>query len=725
MSGLDTDRGSKFITTEPIGDAEADKQKVWEATKSAFAERNCIGYWRYPIFAKVGEMHKEPDILIADRELSLVAIEVISATIDQIVEVNEHLWRFQNFDTLEANPYQHAEHQLRALIGCCDREPTLWRKITGRALVALPLITQEQWQQRGFDQHPGCLPRIFQDQLGKVGVLDRIQQSAPVVPGEDLDEEQWKLLLAVMSGTSVLRKPTRSLISTNGKSRASIVVACAQQLYDLDLQQEHVGKEIPPGFQRLRGIAGSGKTVLLCQKAAHMHLKHPDWDIALVFFSRTLYDQIIGLVDRWLRRFSHGDIHYDPKNNKKLRVLHAWGGKDQSGLYGTVCHAHGVNPKGVRDTSQRQPNRGLAELCKHLSEEIEIKPIFDAILIDEGQDLLAEDELKYQDKQAIYWMAYQALRPVDPEQPEQRRLIWAYDEAQSLDNLKIPTTKELFGEELSGLLSQGTQYNGGIKKSEVMRRCYRTPGAILTAAHAIGMGLLRPEGTIAGISRKQDWEKIGYQVTGKFIPGQQITIHRPPENSPNPVPELWGAPVLEFETYASRQEEMSALADKIWHNLGQDDLKPSRDILVIILGPTYEAIELENQVAGFLMEQGIDIYIPTALELNELKPQYPNYDPDRLWMEGGVTVSRVSRAKGNEADMVYVVGCDRVARNESDVHLRNQLFVALTRARGWVSLSGVGNYPLYEEIRRVIESGDTFTFTYKRPLKRDIDEGED
>jgi superfamily I DNA and RNA helicase len=94
-------------------------------------------------------------------------------------------------------------------------------------------------------------------------------------------------------------------------------------------------------------------------------------------------------------------------------------------------------------------------------------------------------------------------------------------------------------------------------------------------------------------------------------------------------------------------------------------------------------------------------------------------------MEGGVTVSRVPRAKGNEADMVYVVGFDNVARNESDVSLRNQLFVALTRTRGWATLSGVGNYPMYEEMQRVIQSGDTFTFTYKRPLKRDIAEGEE
>lgn len=42
--------------------------------------------------------------------------------------------------------------------------------------------------------------------------------------------------------------------------------------------------------------------------------------------------------------------------------------------------------------------------------------------------------------------------------------------------------------------------------------------------------------------------------------------------------------------------------------------------------------------------------------------------------------------------MVYLVGLDNIAKNESDLKLRNQLFVALTRSRGWVSLSGIGDY---------------------------------
>lgn len=63
--------------------------------------------------------------------------------------------------------------------------------------------------------------------------------------------------------------------------------------------------------------------------------------------------------------------------------------------------------------------------------------------------------------------------------------------------------------------------------------------------------------------------------------------------------------------------------------------------------------------------------------------------------------------------MVYIVGLDHIAENESDPKLRNQLFVALTRSRGWVNMSGIGDYPFYEEVRKVMEQKDTFIFTIK------------
>ncbi len=708
------DSTQKFIATEPVGrSGEKSEEKVWEAVKETFNLRECIAYWQYPIFSRTGESRKEPDILIVDRELGIIVIEVKSITINQILSVNGHQWELKDFYTTHISPYKQAENQLYSILGYCDREEIIRRQVQGKAIVALPSITKAQWQSSGFDRLPNCPPIIFKDQLGKSSLLKGIEQTSPVTPGQTLNHEQWEVLLAVVGGTSVLRKPPRELEPSvkSTQTRSGVLNILRERLYELDAQQVHIGISIPPGAQRIRGIAGSGKTVLLCQKAAHMHLKHPDWDIALVFFTRSLYGQIEGLVDKWMRRFSCGELGY--KDNEqvksKLRILHAWGANQRPGFYRTLCEAHNLRPLIVRDTDYKKPNEGLADICKRLllNDDVQkIKPMFDAVLIDEGQDLVVDaEELKYENNQVIYWLAYQSLRGCDPKHPEQRRLIWAYDEAQSLDALKIPSAPQLFASnpELKRLVTG--IHKGGIKKSEVMHRCYRTPGVILTTAHAIGMGLMRTEGMLQGLTDANNWRAIGYKVEGDFRKkNSTIKLYRPLNNSPNPTPDLWSEDVIKFQTYNSRQQELTALANNIKYNIQKDGLMPSREILVIVLGSAKEAMDLENHIGGFLMEQGVNIFIASAKGLNQLNPKYPNSNPDSFWYPGGVTISRIHRAKGNEADMVYVVGLDHIAKNESDIQLRNQLFVALTRSRGWVTISGVGNYPMYQEMQQVIKN---------------------
>ena len=68
--------------------------------------------------------------------------------------------------------------------------------------------------------------------------------------------------------------------------------------------------------------------------------------------------------------------------------------------------------------------------------------------------------------------------------------------------------------------------------------------------------------------------------------------------------------------------------------------------------------------------------------------------------------------------MVYVVGLDQVAAREDHIPLRNQLFVRISRSRGWVRLSGAGmRGPRADEIRRVLATGDTLRFTYRSPRR--------
>ena len=710
---------SVFIATEPLGLAgEAGEQRVWEALTQAFASRPCVGYWRYPIFSTQGDFRKEPDILIFDLEGGVIVIEVKSFKIEQIEGISGHLWQYKQYFSETGNPYQQAERQLFALLKYSDREPQLQGQVLGRALIALPYISRQQWQEKGFDRLPTSPPILFAEDLKTPEKLSfKILDIPPLKPGNSLSQKQWELLLAVVGGTALYRQPKYPVYSRD-RTRGHILHQMRDRILQLDIHQDRIAKQIPPGPQRIRGVAGSGKTIILCQKAAHIHLKYPHWQIALVFFSRSLYPTITTQIDLWLRHFSQNQIGYDPKN-PNLRVLHAWGAKQQPGFYSLMCHETGVSRLVANQTQSKQPNESLAEACIDLLNQAAIPQIFDAILIDEGQDLVV-DNYKYEGKQPFYWLAYQALRPADPAHPSQRRLIWAYDEAQSLQSLTIPSARELFGDDLGHLVSG--QYRNGIPKTEILSRCYRTPHAILTTAHAIALGLLRPHRILTGMTHSEEWQAWGYKTTpeGQFFPNQTITIQRPSSHSPNPIPELWGQDYIQFKVLPSRQQELSELAQNLIHNLRYDGLRPSQQILVIVLGSHYEAKKLETQVANFLIQQGLEIYIPGTADYNLLQIDKTNYHPNQFWCEGAITISRIHRAKGHEADLVYLVGLDLIAQAESNLHLRNQLLVGLTRARGWVQISGINAYPLYAELRQVLHHRDTFTFRYQNPPQREI-----
>jgi superfamily I DNA and RNA helicase len=708
---------NKFISTELFDSkGEAGEKLVWDGLKRGFKSRECVAYWRYPIFSQ-NKFRKEPDILIADYQLGLIVIEVKAIAIEQLVNIQGHRWQYQNFYTDSGNPYQQAERQLFALLEYSDREPLLRRQVSARAMVALPYITQVQWQEQGWANLPNSPPILWQEQLiSPDAIVQAIAQTHPLVIGADLTSTQWELLLAVLGGTAIYTPEHQQLNCSSlntGLNRRKIIQQVRSRLNQLDLQQEAIAKQIPPGMQRIRGVAGSGKTVALCQKAALMAVKYPQWQIALVFFSRSLYDSITQQVDRWIRYFTQDRMSYDPENSG-LKILHAWGSKQQPGFYGTICKAAGNIPLSVPFTLSSQPNEALAEACLQLLENRIIPQIYDAVLIDEAQDLMA-DLWHYQHKQPFYWLVYQSLRPVNPISPQQRRLIWAYDELQSLGSLKLPEPVELFGEELGHLVTG--QYNQQINKTEIISRSYRTPPQIIMVAQAIALGLRRKNGLLTGSIYPEEWAALGYKVTGDWQSGSQITLTKE-ANSPNIMSELWQGEMICFERFASRQQELTVLAQKLQQNITDEQLQSDREILIIVLGSAYEANTLLKHTATFLINQGIKIYLPSQRTYNCIDPTEQD-NPNQFWYPGAITLSTIHRAKGQEADLVYLVGLDRIAESDN-ISLRHQLFTALTRTRAWVNISGVGDYALYQELTELIKNDNCLTFTVTSLPQREL-----
>ncbi|MCL4825486.1 MAG: hypothetical protein KJZ57_14850, partial [Anaerolineales bacterium] len=62
-------------------------------------------------------------------------------------------------------------------------------------------------------------------------------------------------------------------------SKGAILRSIEKEIANLDRWQKSAAIETPEGLQRIRGLAGSGKTVVLALKAAYLHTQHPDWQI--------------------------------------------------------------------------------------------------------------------------------------------------------------------------------------------------------------------------------------------------------------------------------------------------------------------------------------------------------------------------------------------------------------------------------------------------------------
>ena len=96
-------------------------------------------------------------------------------------------------------------------------------------------------------------------------------------------------LNAAIQRVSTLRPPKRRDNVTRPNSRGAILKKIEREIANLDQWQNRGAIEYANGPQRIRGLAGSGKTVVLALKAAYLHARHPEWTIAVTFQSRSLY----------------------------------------------------------------------------------------------------------------------------------------------------------------------------------------------------------------------------------------------------------------------------------------------------------------------------------------------------------------------------------------------------------------------------------------------------
>lgn len=495
--------------------------------------------------------------------------------------------------------------------------------------------------------------------------------------------------LSALENVSGIRSAKSHRVVESATSRGAKLVALEKSIETLDDEQNRAVIETVEGIQRIRGLAGSGKTIVLALKAAYLHAQHPDWRIAVTFYTRSLKDMYRRHIERF--HFRHAN---EPPDWESVRVVNTWGGgwDDQAGLYYEYCDAIGVQPLNFGEASKRFCRSELfAGACKEALSHGRSAPIYDAILVDEAQDSPPE----------FLRLCWSFLK-------EPRRLVYAYDELQNLERESLPPPERIFGQGPDG---QPRVVLGGDSQDIVLKKCYRNSGPVLTAAHALGFGVYRkaPEGKATGLVQMFDnqelWEEVGYKVMGgRLGDGNEVTLVRTADTSPTFLADHSPrSDLIEFKAFDTPADQAQWLADEIQKNIHTDELRPS-DIMVVHPEPL-TARKAVAQARALLFESRIDTYLAGV-----------DRGGDVFWpREEAVVFSSVHRAKGNEAAMVYVVDAHECQSGGFNLAgYRNRLFAAITRSKAWVRVAGVGPrmHELSSEFNRVVGNGFALTFRY-------------
>jgi superfamily I DNA and RNA helicase len=513
----------------------------------------------------------------------------------------------------------------------------------------------------------------------------------------DGNDELYRKTLSAVENLSAIRKSRTKREVVHEDSRGAKLKELENSIATLDYGQGRAVIETVEGVQRIRGLAGSGKTIVLALKAAYLHTQHSDWRIAVTFNTRSLKGQFRRLIYNFCIEQSGEEPDW-----AKVRIVNAWGapgGEERDGIYYEYCRVTGQDYFDFQRASNHfidSREKIFSAVCKEALKVPASNPdseCYDVILVDEAQDF----------DSSFLRLCYAMLR-----QP--KRLVYAYDELQNLTDMSLPPPEEIFGKDAHGtpVVSLGDSSNRDV----ILQKCYRNSRPVLVTAHALGFGIEReqPQGAQTGLVQMFEhptlWEAIGYRVrSGRLAKGHPVILERTDETSPSFLERHSLIDDLVcFKCFRDEKEQNEWLIDQIRQNVEKDELLCD-DIIVIHTVPETARKRL-GPIGKALFERGIRSHIAGV-----------DTSADVFFKTGtsSITLTGIYRAKGNEAGMVYIIDAqDCAGFGIGLATLRNRLFTAITRSKAWVRILGYGDgmVRLMNEFENLKNDDFRLSFTY-------------
>lgn len=633
-----------LVTTERIHTDPTGRQFIEYIEKNAghLGLDSAALYYDFPTYADYETVIHKPDALLASSRHGVLAIRLLTGSESgltsggTLVSADESLGQFCSI-----------------LIGRLLKSRTLRRDRSSLLFPVTPVLFISSSQPiAGLEVESEAVTSL----AGFKGLLERLAD-------KEITQDSFAEMRSVIEGAKALTRPQKRVIEDPSTQKPAAALANLEaEIANFDQGQRRAALVSVNGPQRIRGLAGSGKTVILAMKAAHLHLTKPDARILVTFFTRSLRTSIKSLITRFFRHYKDEDPNWD-----QIHIRHGWGGGRTEGVYADACRRHLVPPLSFGTAQQRAGfDDPFDYACRDLLKKVHVEAYYDHVLIDEGQDFPGG--------------FYELCHALTKGGRDEKSIVWAYDELQNILNVKIRAPEQLFGVDADGqprvsLERSARNLPPGATNDTVLSKCYRNQREVLVTAHALGFGIY---GGIAQLlESKEHWEDVGYTVeSGELKVGEIVNIIRPAENSPISIDKTAAGNIIDCKVAGTFSEEIEWVVAGIQFFLA-GGLQPE-DIVVIALDDR-NARNYFTTLSKHLATHDIS----TNNIIADPYSEPPFIIPDKI------TLSTVYRAKGNEAAIVFVLGIDAVPLKTRSG--RNRLFTAFTRTKAWLRVSGVGD----------------------------------
>ncbi|MFC4736770.1 3'-5' exonuclease [Bacillus daqingensis] len=139
----------------------------------------------------------------------------------------------------------------------------------------------------------------------------------------------------------------------------------------MDIYQEKLAKQLGDKHRLVRGVAGSGKTLILASRVRLIKQEHPDWKVLVLCYNISLSRSLLHMIEA--------------KMEEPADLLEAAQPSEERMKDVTVKNFHEWIRQDLLISEKQIP-----DLIEKLEKKEAILPKYDAILIDEGQDFETE-----------------------------------------------------------------------------------------------------------------------------------------------------------------------------------------------------------------------------------------------------------------------------------------------------------------------------------------------